>query len=56
VDLVDWLQNEVSLEGHSLRLKRKRKSKMSMYPNFVAVLHVALFCEFPSGPERSVRR
>jgi hypothetical protein len=38
VDLLDWLQNAMRLEGHCLRLKRKRRSKMSAYPNFVAVL------------------
>ena len=37
VDLMDWLQNAMSLERHCLRLKRKARSKMSMYPNFVAV-------------------
>jgi len=43
VDLVDWMQNAMSLEGNCLRLKRKARSKMSTYPNFVAVWRVAYF-------------
>jgi len=38
LDLLDWLQNAMSLEGHCLRLKRKARGKISTYPNFVAVL------------------
>jgi hypothetical protein len=37
VDLVDWLQNAMRLEGHCLRLKRKTGSMMIVYPDFVAV-------------------
>jgi hypothetical protein len=36
VDLVDWLKNGDKIGG-TLRLKRKAKSKMSTYPNFVEV-------------------
>jgi hypothetical protein len=41
VDLVDWLQNAMRLEGHCLHLERKARSKMSTYQNFVAVRRVA---------------
>ena len=36
VDLVDWVQNAMSLEGGCLGLNRKGRSKMSTYPYFVA--------------------
>jgi len=38
VDLVDWMQSAVSLEGNCVRLKKKTRSKMSTYPN---LLHLA---------------
>jgi len=34
VDLVDWLQNAMSLEGNCLRLKRKARSKIQILLQF----------------------
>ena len=37
VDLMDWMQNGMSCDGKCLRWKRKARSKMSSYPDIVAV-------------------
>jgi hypothetical protein len=37
VDLVDWLQTAMRLQGQCIRLKMMARSKMSTYPNFVAI-------------------
>jgi len=52
---MDWMQSAMSLKGKCLRWKKNARSKVSAYPNIVAVLSFSLFLEFPSEPGTSVR-